>query len=248
MNGSGSPIKTAGIIIIGNEILSGKVQDSNSYFLACELRALGISLIRISVIPDDLEIIGREATLFSASFDYVFTSGGVGPTHDDITMAGIALGFGVKLIRHPALEDRFNSRYRGSANSAVMKMAEVPEGTEVIEIGNAKFPLVCFKNIYIFPGIPKYLREKFSLVKERFRCPCFYLRKFFINAEETEIASVLNSIVDENREVLFGSYPVLDNPEYKIVVTAESKSEIAIKKAVEDFAGRIPTRIVVKTE
>jgi FAD synthetase len=248
MNDNGPANKTAGIIIIGNEILSGKVQDSNSYFLASELRSLGVSLLRISVIPDEIETIGNEACLFSRNFDYVFTSGGVGPTHDDITMAGIAKGFGVRLITHPELKDRFKQRYGGLANSSVMKMAEVPEGTEVIDLGNAKFPLVCFRNIFIFPGIPKYLREKFSLVRERFRCSCFYLKRFFINAEETEIAAVLNAVVEENTEVSFGSYPILDNPEYKIVVTAESKSKPAMTKAVADLSGRIPSKIVVRVE
>ncbi len=247
-DGKQTALKTSGIIIIGNEILSGKVQDSNSFFLACELRALGVSLMRISVIPDDLDLIGNEAVLFSRSFDYVFTSGGVGPTHDDITMAGIARGFGVRLITHPDLEKRFNNRYGESPNASVMKMAEVPEGTEVIDLGNSKFPLVSFRNIFIFPGIPKYLREKFSLVRERFRCPCFYMKRFFLKAEETEIAAILNSVVASNLEVAFGSYPVLDNPEYKIVVTAESKSEAAMIKAVGEFSSRIPKNIVVRLE
>jgi FAD synthetase len=95
--------KTAGIIIIGNEILSGKVHDSNSFYLSNELRALGINVRRISVIPDEIEAIGREVREFSERYDYVFTSGGVGPTHDDVTMAGVAKGFGVRLIRHPEI-------------------------------------------------------------------------------------------------------------------------------------------------
>ena len=90
--------KKAGILIIGNEILSGKVHDCNSYYLASELRALGVSVERIMVIPDEVDIIGSEVAAFSEKYDYVFTSGGVGPTHDDITMEGIAKGFGVKLI------------------------------------------------------------------------------------------------------------------------------------------------------
>ncbi|MCP6769938.1 molybdopterin-binding protein, partial [Klebsiella pneumoniae] len=76
-------------------------QDSNAYYLACELRKLGVDLLRISVIPDNVEVIGREAVAFSSSYDFVFTSGGVGPTHDDITMEGIAKGFAVRLISHP---------------------------------------------------------------------------------------------------------------------------------------------------
>jgi molybdenum cofactor synthesis domain-containing protein len=246
MTGEQPATRTAGIIIIGNEILSGKVQDSNSFFLASGLRDLGVSVMRISVIPDEVDTIGHEAALFSRSYDYVFTSGGVGPTHDDVTMEGIAKGFGVRLIRHPELEGRFRLRYGGSANAAVLKMAEVPEGTEIIDLGNTRFPLVLYRNIFIFPGIPEYLREKFSLIKERFRCSSFLLKKFFLNAEETEIAAILNTIVKDNADVTFGSYPVMANPEYKIVVTLESKSEDSVNKALNDFMARIPPDTVVK--
>ncbi len=243
-----SAIKTAGIIIIGNEILSGKVQDSNSFYLVSELRALGVNVMRISVIPDDVEAIGRECRSFSGSFDYVFTSGGVGPTHDDITIAGIARGFSVKVIRHPALEERFRTRCGLKLNDSIMKMAEVPEGAEVVDFGNARFPLVVFRNIFIFPGIPKYLREKFALIRERFRCSAIYLKKFFLDAEESDIAAVLNKIVDSHSEVSFGSYPVLDNPQYKIIITAESRNEDALKKAATDLLAKLPEHIIVRAE
>jgi molybdenum cofactor synthesis domain-containing protein len=245
---SGDRIKTAGIIIIGNEILSGKTQDSNSFFLASELRALGVSVMRISVIPDDIETIGKEALFFSKSFDYVFTSGGVGPTHDDITAAGIACGFGVKLVKHPALEQKFREKYGKTCNEAILKMSEVPEGAELIDFGNSRFPLVSFKNIFIFPGIPKYLREKFGLIKERFRTTALYLKRLFLDAEESDIAADLNRIVAENKEVSFGSYPILDNPEYKIIVTAECRSEDSLGTAVKQLLDSLPGRIIVKVE
>lgn len=248
MKNAKDQIKTAAIIIIGNEILSGKVQDSNSFLLASELRALGVSLMRISVIPDDIMTIGNEVFSFSKNFDYVFTSGGVGPTHDDVTAAGIAQGFGVKLIRHPVLEEKFRQRYGESCNEAVLKMAEVPEGAELIDFGNSRFPLVVFRNIYIFPGIPKYLREKFRLIKERFRCPALYLKKLYLDAEEADIAAALNIAVSENKEVSFGSYPILDNPEYKIIVTVECRSENFLSKAVRQLLGSLPAQIIVRVE
>lgn len=241
-------IKTAGIIIVGDEILSGKVQDSNSFYLVSELRALGVNIMRISVIPDDVDTIGRECRSFSESFDYVFTSGGVGPTHDDITIAGIARGFGVQVVRHPALEERFRTRYAESLNESIMKMAEVPEGAEVVDFGNSRFPLVVFRNIFIFPGIPKFLREKFSLIRERFRCAAIYLKKIFLDAEESEIAAALNKIVDGHHDVSFGSYPVLDNPEYKIIITAESRSEESLKIALGELLAVLPKRMLVRTE
>src|SRR5438128_10125088 len=96
--------KTAGIIVIGNEILSGKTKDENSPYLTRELRDLGVDVRKISVIPDELNLISDEVKQFSSSYDYVFTTGGVGPTHDDLTMDGIAAAFGRRTQRHPELE------------------------------------------------------------------------------------------------------------------------------------------------
>src|SRR4051812_12042095 len=96
--------KTAGIIVIGNEILSGKTRDENSPYLVRELRELGVDVRKISVIPDELDLISSEVQKFSESYDYVFTTGGVGPTHDDLTMDGIAGAFGRTIYRDPDLE------------------------------------------------------------------------------------------------------------------------------------------------
>jgi molybdenum cofactor synthesis domain-containing protein len=240
--------RTAGIIIIGNEILSGKIHDSNSFYLASELRKLGVNLRRISVIPDDTEVIGSEVSEFSLLYDFVFTSGGVGPTHDDVTMEGIARGFSVNLVRNPQLSDYFRSKYGDGLNDAVMKMTNVPEGAEILDLGNSNFPLVLFRNIFVFPGIPDYLRNKFSLIKERFRSPDFHLKRFFLNAKESDIAEILNSVVDENRNVTFGSYPVLGNPEFQIIVTAESKSEDELNSAAEKLLQSLSRDIIVRVE
>jgi FAD synthetase len=248
MESTQDDIKTAGIIIIGNEILSGKVHDSNSFFLVTELRDLGVTVMRISVIPDDVDTIGREVVAFSKQFDYVFTSGGIGPTHDDVTMKGIARGFGVRLINNAALEGTFRTRYGSAVNAAMLKMAEVPEGSGLIELGDKRFPVICFGNIYIFPGIPQYLREKFTSIRDRFRCAAFYLKRIFLNAEESDIAAALNEVVEESREVAFGSYPVLDNPEYRIVVTAESRSEEKLAGAVGKLLQRLPAEKIVRVE
>src|SRR6185436_10173505 len=96
--------KTAGILVIGNEILSGKTADENSVFLARELRELGVDVRKVSVIPDDMQTIALEVRSFASAYDYVFTTGGVGPTHDDLTMAGIAGAFGRTIRRNAELE------------------------------------------------------------------------------------------------------------------------------------------------
>lgn len=238
--------KTAAIIIIGNEILSGKIKDANSSYLASELRALGVDVRRISVIPDDLGEIAAEVAAASGKYDYVFTAGGVGPTHDDVTMEGIALGFKLKTVTSGRLLEVITQRCGGRMNESSRKMAEVPEGAEVIEMEGLRFPPVVLRNVFIFPGIPEFLRQKFSAIKERFRSEPFVLREVYVNEEECYIAPSLERVVAEFPGVMVGSYPKVDNPEYKVVVTLESTDSAALGRAYERLVGLLPEDSLVK--
>jgi len=243
-----SEYKTAGIIIIGNEILSGKVRDENAYFFAVELRALGVDVKKISIIPDEEDIIGEEVRRFSETFDLVFTSGGVGPTHDDVTMASIARGFGVGLISNELILNTLKKRLGRSLNKAVLKMTMIPEGAEVIFNEHMRFPVVLFRNIYIFPGVPDYMKNKFNIIKERFRTRSYLLKRVYLTGHESDFAEILNQVVKRNKNVMFGSYPVHNNPEYKIVVTVESKSEDTLERAMHDLLKNLPRDMVQKIE
>ena len=134
------------IVIIGDEILSGKFADENAALLIRDLRELGVRLSRITIIPDDVEEIAETVPRFSRRFDFVFTSGGVGPTHDDVTMEGIARGFGTRVIRHPALEDLLRQFYQSRLQPGHLRLADVPEGavaarTKRIRIGTQVTPI-----------------------------------------------------------------------------------------------------------
>jgi molybdenum cofactor synthesis domain-containing protein len=123
--------KTAGIVLVGNEILSGKIEDANAVYLCRELRSLGVDVRRISVIPDEVDTIAAEIAAFSRGHDVVFTSGGVGPTHDDVTIEGAARALGVPVVRHPHLVALLQRYYGDRLTEAHLKMAEVPEGAEL---------------------------------------------------------------------------------------------------------------------
>src|SRR5215472_5696824 len=159
--------RTAGLIVIGNEILSGKVTDTNSAFLARELRAQGVSLRRTVVIPDEVEVIAAEVRAMRYAVDVLFTSGGVGPTHDDVTMAGVARGLGRRVVRHPSLEKKLREFFGGELNDARLKLAEVVEGTELEFHANSRFPTFQIENIYILPGIPEIFREEVLALRDR---------------------------------------------------------------------------------
>ena len=238
--------RTAGIILIGNEILSGKIADANAAYLCRELRALGVDVRRITVIPDDVELIAREVTGFSRGFDLVFTSGGVGPTHDDVTIEGVAQALGVAVVREPSLVALLKTYYRGELNEARLKMAEVPEGAELIGGETPGFPTIVMRNVYILPGVPEIFRQKFEAIRERFRDQPFYLKNVFVRMGEGTLAEYLNVLLRDYPLLLLGSYPEFSNPEYRVKVTLESRDREYLTRALDTFLERLPVTTLVR--
>jgi molybdenum cofactor synthesis domain-containing protein len=239
--------KTAGIIIIGDEILSGKIQDDNSFFMARELWSHGIRLCRISVIPDAVDVIAEEVRDFSEKFDYVFTSGGIGPTHDDVTIEGISKAYGTKPVIDPTLRDLLQKK-QGHLTPEQLKMAEVPDGSELVDDGTLSFPLIKFRNIFIFPGIPPLLRRKFFAIEKSFREPAIHLKKIYLNESESLVAPVLNETVKRYENVKIGSYPAIEQREYSVMITLESLHVESLNLAAEDLLRRIPAGKLVRVE
>ena len=227
-------------MIIGNEVLSGKTQDINSHFFCSELRRLGVEVQKISTIQDQIELIGQEVAEFSRRYDYVFTSGGVGPTHDDVTIDGIAHGFGLKVVRHPDIESRMRRRFGADLNEARLRMANIPEGATLLATEALFAPIVNIHNVYIFPGIPSILQERFHAIKEMFRDTPFFLKNVYVRHGEGVIADMLNRLVAKFPELMLGSYPVLNLAEYKVKVTLESKDSGYLEQALQSFLASLP--------
>jgi molybdenum cofactor synthesis domain-containing protein len=240
--------RTAGILIIGNEILSGKVVDTNSPFLTRELRSLGVTVRRILTIPDDVDEIAAAVREFRGAYDLVFTSGGVGPTHDDVTIEGVAQGLGRKVVRHPVIEAKMREYFKENINEARLKMAEVPEGTELIVDGRLGFPTIKCENLYILPGIPEILEQKFQALRERFAASPYVLRVVYTRDGEGTIAEHLNATLAAFPELLLGSYPKLGDPEYAVKLTLESKDRDYVERALEHLLRLLAPQSVVRTE
>ncbi len=240
--------KTAAIIIIGNEILSGKIRDENSPYLAVELRSLGVNLRSIEIISDNVESIAERIASCSKNHDLVFTSGGVGPTHDDVTMQGVARGLGLQTAQSHQMAELLRNTCGIRENDAISKMSEIPEGAELISEGEMFFPLVRVKNVYVFPGVPEYLQDKFEAVKERFRGEPFLLRKVFVNREEFCIAHIIDHVAEEFPDVLMGSYPKINDPGHKVLITLEDTDAKRLEKATKRLADELPADSVVRTE
>ena len=240
--------RTAGIVLIGNEILSGKIVDANASYLCRELRALGVEVRRIVVIPDEVELIAAEVGAQARLFDLVFTSGGVGPTHDDVTMEGVARALGVSLFRDPHLVQLLEGFHKGRLNEARLKMAEVPEGSVFVAGEELIFPAVVAGNVYILPGVPEIFRRKFEALRERFRDAPFHLCSIFVNMPEGTLADHLNELLTRHPDLMLGSYPEFFNPEYKVKVTLESKDAERVARAADDLLSRLPPGALVRVE
>ena len=243
---------TAAILVIGDEILSGKVDDQNARLLIGELRELGVALRRILVIPDDVETVAVAVRELSANFDHIFTSGGVGPTHDDVTITGVARAFGKPVIRHPELERRLNAYFGapagGYADESKLRMADVPENAELLEMPDWRWPVLVCGNVYILPGVPELFRKKFLAMRERFRVAPFFAKAIYTLEDEFDIAGDLREVADAHPLVAIGSYPNFSSPEYKVKVTLESKDATALATAVEALLTKLNPSQLVRNE
>ena len=235
---------SAGLIIIGNEILSGKVVDTNSPFLAKQLREVGVDLERISVIPDEIPIVSEEVRVMSHAYDHVFTSGGIGPTHDDLTMEGVAQAFGREMELSQKIWERIQRVQEGPPNDAMKKMAILPEGADVIDAGDLWFPVVKVENVYVFPGIPQLFEKKFISIRDRFAGVPVQLNRIFVTRHESEIAEDLHNLLHEFPELMLGSYPRIGESEYRVMLTLESRDPDYLERATQSLRDRLSEDVI----
>jgi molybdenum cofactor synthesis domain-containing protein len=251
---------TAGIVIIGDEILTGKFVEENAAFLIGELRALGVDLRRITTIPDDLDDIAATVIATAARCDLVFTSGGVGPTHDDVTIAAIARGFGVNVVRHPELEAKVRGYWRDKLADANLRLADIPDGADLVyPAARSKsgplhsggrddiWPVVRMRNVYILPGVPALFRRKFVDIRDAFRTTPIHTARIYADADEGDLAPHLDAVVAAHPTVKIGSYPRFSERDFKVMLTLEARDAAELAAAFAALASRLGAA-VVRTE
>ena len=240
--------KTAGILVIGNEILSGKITDANSPHLCQELRTLGVDVRRLVVLPDDVEVIAEHVAAYAAGFDYVLTTGGVGPTHDDVTVEAVARGLARELVIQPDLYALLQENWAERPAAVRDKMASVPAGTQLLMEPSLPVPVLQVGNVYVFPGIPKLFRRLFDDVKERFRESPYHARNVYVKARESAIAHHLDAMTAAFPDLMLGSYPEVDNPAYRIKLTLESKDAAYLARAHDHLLALLPAEVVATVQ
>ena len=201
---------TACILVIGNEILSGRTKDTNSGWLAERLTAMGIRLNEIRVIPDVEETIVAAVNETRAKYTYVFTSGGIGPTHDDITAESIAKAFGVPWEINPDARAILRSNYKSDEDltPARLRMAMLPRGAEMIPNPNSKAPGFRTGNVYTMAGVPRILQAMFEGIASHLKGgPVLLAHTVVGNVAEGKMADALGAIQAHNPDLEIGSYP-----------------------------------------
>jgi molybdenum cofactor synthesis domain-containing protein len=242
-------VARAAAVLIGDELLSGKVRDENLHALATTLRSLGIELCRVSIVGDDVAAIAREVAELSRSHDVVFTSGGVGPTHDDVTMQAVARAFGVTTTLDPLTERKLRDFYGERCREVHLRMAVVPEGATLAVVAEGAWPTVIMHNVWILPGVPEIFRMKLGLVRERLRGPApFFSRAVLTGLGEPELVPLLERTVSEHAAVSIGSYPNWSGQHYRTKVTFDARESAAVTAALDAFVALLPEGALVGVE
>ena len=234
----------AALVIVGDEILSAKTEDLNTPFLTQELRALGVEIARVLMVSDSVSEIAWATRAAREVADFVLTTGGIGPTHDDVTIEGVAEALGRNVVVHPALAEGIRGYLAAKGAPATeiesaLKMAQVPEGAELVAGTGSSFPIVMVDDVYLFPGIPSVLREKWAAIKDRFRHQPVLLVEVFLTPYEHQVAPVLYRIRERFPQLGLGSYPVLSSSDFRVKVTLESRDSAYLENAKQELLSQL---------
>jgi molybdenum cofactor synthesis domain-containing protein len=232
---------TAAFAIIGNEILSGRTQDSNLAYVAQGLEKLGIRLREARVVPDIEDEIVAAIDALRARYDYVFTSGGIGPTHDDITAASIAKAFSLPIIRHPDAVKALQRHYApGDLTDARLKMADMPEGSLLIDNPVSNAPGFQIGNVFVMAGVPAIMRAMFDGLRQRLvGGEPMLQRTISCGLGEGAIAADLNEVQQRFPAVEIGSYPFFRRGAFGTSLVLRATDAVLLAAAADEVKAMV---------
>ena len=233
-----SEIVTAAVLVIGDEILSGRTKDKNIGYIADYLTAIGVDLKEVRVVSDDEGDIVAALNALRARYTYVFTTGGIGPTHDDITADCVAKAFGVKIEHHPVavqiLKERM-AKIGGGLNEARLRMARIPDGAELVVNKVSGAPGFWIGNVIVMAGVPSIMQAMLDEVGPKLKTGTKLISETIrADAKEGDVGTELGAIAKAHPDSIIGSYPFFDEklgPNTNIVVRSRDAAKLAAAKA-----------------
>ena len=234
------PQPTASILAIGDELLSGRTRDANIHYLAAWLTERGVALVEARIVADDEDAIATALNTLRAQTDYVFTSGGIGPTHDDITSAAVAKAFGVDLIVNPealSLIEKYYAARNEDVTPARRRMAQMPDGARLIRNPVTGAPGVAIDNVFVMAGVPRIFQGMLGAVEAELKGGALIHSKACTapGLAESKLAEPLAEIQGALKGVSLGSYPI-DGDEMGVTVIARSENESTAEAAIASVA------------
>ncbi len=221
-----------GLCVIGDEVLSGKVVEQNAAFLIGRFRELGVRVREVAVVPDERPAIVEAVARLESRADFVLTTGGIGPTHDDVTLAAMADLRQVDIVEHPAIAERLAAHMSGPAAEGYRRLARVPVGTELVWGAGVPWPALRHGKTWLLPGIPPLLQRVFDGIESHFRgSPRWFQAALELAVEESLVCEALDGIVVQHPAVQIGSYPRLEGTGWRLKVTFEGGDEGAVEAA-----------------
>lgn len=240
-------IVTAGVLVIGDEILSGRTKDQNIGFIAEYLTNIGIDLREVRVVADDEAVIIEALDALRARYHYVFTTGGIGPTHDDVTADAVAKAFGVGIDHHPEVVARFRERFtEAELNEARLRMTRIPDGAELIQSATILAPGFKIGNVIVLAGVPSIMQAMMDIVSPKLKSGARMLSETIrANAREGDIGGPLRALAEAHPEAIIGSYPFLDEdrkPNTNLVVRSRDPEQLRVAvAAVKEMLTKLHT-------
>ena len=231
----------AALLIIGNEILSGRTHDKNLPWLAEQLNEIGVRLAEARVVMDIEEDIIKAVTELSEKYDYVMTTGGIGPTHDDITAECIAKAFGTELELNPQAHELLKGHYKPEdLNEARLKMAHIPIGAQLLDNPVSSAPGFKIKNVFVMAGVPRIMQAMFDSYKSELKGGAKMLAKdFVILKTEGDLAGLVSKLQDDYPETEVGSYPFVRDGQLGTSIVIRSLDADILQKAADEFENSI---------
>ncbi len=245
-----SGAQSACAVIIGNEVLTAKVTEANGALLIRRFRERGIELTSLHIVHDEVDDVVEQIVACRRRTRWLITSGGVGPTHDDVTVRAVALSLQRPVVRLPEFESRIRAHFGDRpVPMEAFRMAEAPAGRRLFTSENPRFPVLECDGIFMLPGVPELFKMQLESVLPMLPGKPVYLRQLFLSVGEVEIAAVVDAVAKERPHVALGSYPTWGkNVDHQVRLTVEHESESEVEAALAALEAALGSAVIVRRD